>query len=101
MCDYDLTVDFHVFVLLNCITLKSPFCFDFFSIFMYSRESPPFSLGRSLPPLVLYWRPGNLRLLHCILAVPSAVLFWTEISDVPGAGATHPFEGHIPNYSDQ
>ena len=37
------------------------------------------------PPRVLYQRPGSLRVLRRILAVPSTALFWTESADVvPG-----------------
>ncbi|XP_049610708.1 transcription factor ETV7 isoform X1 [Syngnathus scovelli] len=43
-----------------------------------------------LPARVLYQRPGSLRVLRSIFAVPSTALFWTEMSDVfPGICFSH------------
>ena len=64
------------------------------------RYSPSFGGWYCLPkPRVLYQRPGGLRVLCSILAVPRTVLFWTEVSEVdpeiswspsPSLGVTAP-----------
>ena len=66
-------------------------------IYTYSiiKKFPSHSCGCyvCLPqPRVLYQRPGSLRVLRSILAVPSTAVFWTESSDVvPGIYWSHSF----------
>ena len=55
-----------------------------------SPTRPLWAVLRLLQAWVLYQKPGSLRVLHRILAVPRIALFWIEISDViPGICWSH------------
>uniref|UniRef100_A0A674P3J4 Kinesin-like protein n=1 Tax=Takifugu rubripes TaxID=31033 RepID=A0A674P3J4_TAKRU len=50
-----------------------------------NHQHPEDGADFSLSTRVLYQRPGSLRVLRRILAVPRTVLFWREISDLVSA----------------